>query len=98
MNRGEILETAAGYVTKDREQTYGKPENNFNLVADLWATYLNANRPGVFMHITAEDVAMMMTLLKIARIRTGKPKADNYVDACGYMACGGEIATKLTED
>jgi hypothetical protein len=35
-----------------------------------------------------------MTLLKIARIASNPRHADNWVDACGYMACGGEVATK----
>jgi hypothetical protein len=34
----------------------------------------------------------MMALLKIARIATGTFKGDSYVDACGYIACAGEIA------
>ena len=41
--------------------------------------------------ITAVDVAVMMTLVKIGRIASGHGKADNWVDGCGYMACGGEI-------
>lgn len=38
-----------------------------------------------------DDVAAMMMLLKIARIATGEPKEDNWIDAAGYAACGGEI-------
>ena len=41
---------------------------------------------------TAEDVAIMMALLKIARIATGTAKADSFIDAAGYIACGGELA------
>ena len=44
--------------------------------------------------LDAEDVAIMMCLLKIARIATGEPKADNYIDLAGYSACAGEIATR----
>jgi hypothetical protein len=32
----------------------------------------------------------MMTLLKVARLRNG-PHHDSSVDACGYMALGGEL-------
>jgi hypothetical protein len=46
------------------------------------------------VNITATDVAVMMTLLKIARIRSNPHNLDNWVDACGYMACGGEIAAE----
>lgn len=41
--------------------------------------------------LDAKDVALMMALFKIARIMTGHGKADNWVDGCGYLACGGEI-------
>lgn len=42
----------------------------------------------------AIDVAMMMALLKIARIRTGTATDDSYVDLAGYAACGAEINSK----
>lgn len=42
--------------------------------------------------VTAVDVAMMMGMLKIARIRTGKFTQDNFVDLAGYAACGAEVA------
>jgi hypothetical protein len=33
----------------------------------------------------------MMTLLKIARIKSNPMNVDNWEDSCGYMACGGEL-------
>ena len=36
----------------------------------------------------------MMALMKMARIQSGRFKADSYVDACGYLACGCEIKYK----
>ena len=87
MRRAEILENARKCVCGDREQDYGSPENNFALIARLWREYLDTDKP-----ITAHDVAVMMALLKIARIATGRYKADSYVDACGYLACAGEIS------
>lgn len=99
MERAEILKTASEYVCKDREDTYGKPEDNFQIVADFWSTYLNAGSGEYDMKIalSAEDVANMMSLLKIARIATGKAKEDNYIDLAGYAACAGEIATSRSE-
>lgn len=41
--------------------------------------------------VEPEDVAAMMSLLKIARVATGHGKADNWIDLAGYAACGGEI-------
>lgn len=28
------------------------------------------------------------------QITLGKAKTDSYIDACGYIACAGEIATR----
>ena len=84
MNRKEILEAAGKCVCGDREQDYGSPEDNFNIVANLWSAYTGY----IF---DAKDVAAMLALLKIARIASGHAKEDNWVDLAGYAACGGEI-------
>lgn len=85
--REECLKKAMEIVCTDRESQYGAPEDNFAKIADLWGAYLG-------YPVTAEDVSMMMVLLKIARASTGKFKADNYIDLAGYAACGMEIAGK----
>jgi hypothetical protein len=85
MTRKDILTTAVSMVCGQREQDYGNPENNFQAIADLWSAYLEEE-------VTALDVAMMMALLKIARIKTGTATEDSFVDLAGYAACGGEIA------
>jgi hypothetical protein len=97
MNRGEILNQAAEYTTKDREQQYGTPEDNFKLIADFWNTYISHKCKKGNYSLTAEDVANLMALLKIARITSGQKKEDNYIDLAGYAACGGEIATKMRD-
>ena len=89
MTREEILNKAKECVCGQREQDYGTPESNFQLIADLWNDYL-----GFVDHdydITPTDVAMMMALLKIARIKNGGGTGDSFVDLAGYAACGGEI-------
>ena len=41
---------------------------------------------------TAEDVALMMVLMKISRNSQGKKSnIDNFIDMCGYAAIAGEI-------
>ena len=99
MTRSEILAEAERCVCTDREQQYGSPENNFKLIARLWEPYLKAKcvSPNIGICINPEDVAVMMALLKIARIATGVPKADNYIDLAGYATCAGEIATGAAE-
>ena len=91
MNKSEILKTAENIVNGDREKQYGKAENNFNTIANLWADYLSAKDEPT--DIKPKDVAAMLALLKIARIASGHAKEDNWVDLAGYAACGGEIET-----
>lgn len=84
MNRSEILEAARVCVCGEREHDYGAPEDSFALIGKLWSAYT-----GVLF--TPKDVAMMMALLKVARIKTSD-KVDSFVDLAGYAACAGEIA------
>ena len=37
MKRKDILDTAKGYVTKDRASQHGDMENNFNTIAMYWS-------------------------------------------------------------
>lgn len=87
VSRADILDRAKAIVTGEREKQYGKPEDNFAIIAELWSAYTGREFSPV-------DVAMMMALLKVARIKTGDYLADNYVDICGYVACAGEIAER----
>lgn len=93
MTRERFLDEAKKCVCTDREEQYGAPEDNFALIAAFWNGYLESKYHEIEYSsvIEACDVAMMMALLKVARIATGKPKADNFVDLIGYAACGGEI-------
>ena len=90
MNRAEILQTAEKCVCGQREEDYGSPEDNFGVIANLWGDYKG-------VAFTPLDVSMMMALLKIARIRTGKATDDCFVDLAGYAACGGEIAAHKSD-
>lgn len=114
MTREEILNEAMKCVCGQREQDYGTPESNFQLIADLWNAYLklndheygyleapiNARREFVKkdISISATDVAMMMSLMKIARIKNGGGTGDSFVDLAGYAACGGEINSSVSKE
>ena len=87
MTRSETLDKAKACVCGQRENEYGSPEDNFTAIAGFWSVYKG-------VEFTANDVAMMMALLKIARIRTGTATDDSYVDLAGYAACGAEINSK----
>lgn len=87
LERERILEDARACICGDREKDYGSPENNFGTISKLWSDYLG--HP-----ISSTDVAMMMALLKISRIKNGGGTGDSFVDLAGYAACGGELALK----
>ena len=96
MNRSEILHTAEKMVCGHREQDYGTPEHSFEAIAELWNAYLNRRcvydcHEGGRVAVSPFDVAMMMSLFKHARIMTGSATYDSIIDACGYLACAGEI-------
>lgn len=101
MTREETLDTAKKMVCGHREQDYGTPENNFQIIADLWNVYLQkcvhriplfaSKKEEIKVHITPFDVAIMMSLFKHGRIISGSATDDSLVDACGYLACGAEI-------
>jgi len=86
MTRAEILAAAAHAVTQDRNATHGEPEDSFGLIAAYWSAHLD-------QVISRADVAVMMNLLKLARIKTSPEHADHWIDIAGYAACGGEVAT-----
>ena len=88
MDRSKILDTAKTYVTEDRAAQHGDVKRNFGLIATYWSAHLDVN-------VTASDVAVMMTLLKLARLSSNPYNPENWIDGCGYLACGGEIATEL---
>ena len=79
--RGRVLEKAMEIINGERQDVYGSPESSFSLIAKYWRTYLQHKKN---LEITSSDVAMMMTLFKIAR-EANQHKRDNIVDAAGYL-------------
>ena len=96
LTRAAVLEKARACVCGEREEDYGSPEDSFGCIAELWETYLRAAcvSPDAIVTVTAADVAMLMALLKIARVGTScvGGTADSFVDLAGYAACGAECA------
>lgn len=91
MNASDILKKADEIINGERQEEYGDRKENFQMIADLWGSYLSED-------ISAEDVANMMILLKVARIKNGKKmKYDSFVDICGYAAIEGELASRYPE-
>ncbi len=87
MTREECLDECKEIVTKHRQSCYGLPEDNFARIALMWSAYLGCE-------VKPYDVANLMILLKVVRSKNSPEKADNWIDAAGYAACGCEVATK----
>jgi hypothetical protein len=80
-----VLEEAEKIIYGDREKTYGHPSKNLRNIASMWTTYLNANWGDTFI-LSPKDVAVMMILLKAARLANDINHRDSVVDICGYAA------------
>ena len=93
MNRQTCLDTALASVQGAREESYGGPEDSFSLIAKFWNTYLfQRTEP-----LAAHDVAAMMILFKVARLKNSNgTHEDSWVDVAGYAACGAECRTSAT--
>ena len=91
MTKEEILKKARDLVTGDRNETHGDAFQNHAEIAEFWNIYLDKKLQPL-ASITAEDVALMMVLMKISRNTQGKKNnLDNFIDMCGYAAIAGEI-------
>jgi len=86
------LENAHTYTVGDRDTEYGSPYENLSDCGDLWSTYLR-RRHGVNLLLSAEDVAHMNILQKMARTFPGRVKDDTYEDMAAYAAIAGEVAS-----
>ena len=89
-----VLEEAQKIIYGDREKTYGKPSKNLGTIAQMWTAYVNSSVGDVFnaegepieLIIDPKDVAIMMVLLKAARLANDQSHRDSVVDICGYAA------------
>lgn len=93
MKKADLLKEALGIVEK-RGLSYGKPENNFKRIAELWEIYINQreSQANVFIAISETDVATLMVLMKVARLMEKPDHLDSWLDIAGYAACGAEVS------
>lgn len=93
-----MLETAKVLTGGDRNKAYGPPYDNLSDCAELWNAYINtkaacieAPADGSYrVVLRAEDVAWMMTLVKMTRSFQSGYHPDNYIDSAAYSAIAGE--------
>lgn len=77
-----ILVEAEALIHGQRSKDYGHPKMNFQRIADLWNAYIKySTTPGV---LTPTDTAVMMILLKVARLQQNPTNRDSVVDIAGY--------------
>ena len=75
----ELLQDAANLISGQRQEEHGNPERCHDEIAKLWSWWVG-------IELDRHDVAIMMDLLKTARIKTGGPTLDHYRDKAGYTA------------
>lgn len=88
----KTLQTALDLTGGDRAKQHGDKKKNHQNIADLWNAYLRDDGPLGKRRLSSHDVAVMMCLLKIARLKSGTHNPDNYVDLAGYAGIAAEIA------
>lgn len=87
MLRDELLNEAARLIGTDRAEVYGSAKDNFTVIGQMWSAFLG-------VPVGPVQVAAMMAMMKIARLKVTPCHVDSWVDAAGYIALGGEIAIK----
>jgi hypothetical protein len=85
MKSGKILDEAKRLTATDRQDIYGDPYINHKRIADLWSVYLESE-------ISPSQVALCLSLVKIARLIESPNHLDSYIDLAAYSAIAGEIS------
>jgi len=81
----KTLHAALKQITTKGEE-HGDTVNSFMMISELWTVYIKNTgivRDGI--ELGPNDVAQLMSLLKIARSVYGHGQ-DNYIDGAGYTA------------
>ena len=86
----EMLHKAAELVGGQRALDYGDKLTNHTRIASLWNYWLREQ--GEKTEISAYDVAMMMLLLKVARLMNSPGHHDSHIDIAGYASILEEIS------
>lgn len=86
MNRDSTIQIAQDLINGDRQDTYGKAEENFKRIAERWSQLLG-------IQIKPWQVGVMMADLKLARLTNG-PNLDSFIDGIGYLALASELSSE----
>jgi hypothetical protein len=83
MNAEQLLEHAAGVVTRRRRE-YGEPVDLFEHVARRWSLTLGTR-------VSRAQVVLCLIDLKLARLARDPKHLDSQVDVAGYAAVLREV-------
>lgn len=95
MKANDIILAAGLLVGGDRKAAYGDVVSGLTRIAIYWNAHLHATSNAPPSPLTAEDVAKLMCLMKLARSETGPLRMDNYIDLAGWSSIAGEAAARL---
>ena len=96
MSREAVLALAHAAVMS-RGDAYGYVGSSFRHISELWSWWLEDKYVGTgkgnydLTPLDPKDVAVMMALVKIARLKSDIHHTDSIVDLAGYAACLGEL-------
>lgn len=105
MKAAEMLNATADLVSGQRAKDYGDKRENHQRIADLWNMWFDetrnrVSRPDNSLTPMGEwspyDVAMMMLMVKIARLMHSPGHNDSHMDIAGYASILEEIASCKT--
>jgi len=84
MDHKEVLANAISTL-EDRGQEYGDVSDTFERVCSIYNLMTGES-------FTPWQANIFMTALKMARIKSNRSKADNYIDGINYLAFAGQFA------
>jgi hypothetical protein len=94
--KSACLDAAKAAVCGDRALNYGTPEDNFRRIATLWNAWLQVRKDSS-APLAPWEVAIMMDLMKSARLANTPEHQDSWIDKAGYAACGADITQASAE-
>lgn len=83
----DSVDLAKQIVKGERADQYGRAENSFEYIAQVWTGLLG---PKLSVPVSGQDVALMMVGLKLVR-QAHQHKPDNFVDGHGYLILAERI-------
>lgn len=88
-----VLAEAERIINGPRAAYYGEATTNHARIARLWDAFL-ASRPHPLDPLEPHEVALLMVLMKMARLIESSGHRDSYVDMCGYAALAFKMADR----